>query len=132
MNRQFPAVGRAARPPFAVISIRIYQSSDSFEIRRPSDTPLLAMPSGAGEGTRTRNLRITNPPLYQLSYASLDPIGMTIDFWCPAGNGVRAAEYEVFSPHSIELRRRASKSTTAAAEATLRDPTRPAIGIRTR
>ena len=27
---------------------------------------------GAGEGTRTRNLRITNPPLYQLSYASLE------------------------------------------------------------
>ena len=26
--------------------------------------------AGAGEGTRTRNLRITNPPLYQLSYAS--------------------------------------------------------------
>lgn len=25
---------------------------------------------GAGEGTRTLNLRITNPPLYQLSYAS--------------------------------------------------------------
>ena len=27
--------------------------------------------SGAGDGTRTRNLRITNPLLYQLSYASL-------------------------------------------------------------
>lgn len=27
--------------------------------------------AGAGEGTRTLNLRITNPMLYQLSYASL-------------------------------------------------------------
>ena len=26
---------------------------------------------GADEGTRTLNLRITNPPLYQLSYVSL-------------------------------------------------------------
>jgi hypothetical protein len=26
--------------------------------------------AGAGEGTRTLNLRITNPMLYQLSYAS--------------------------------------------------------------
>ncbi len=29
-------------------------------------------PHGAGEGTRTHNLRITNPVLYQLSYASLE------------------------------------------------------------
>ena len=29
-----------------------------------------AHPAGAGEGTRTLNLRITNPMLYQLSYAS--------------------------------------------------------------
>ena len=29
---------------------------------------------GAGEGTRTLNLRITNPMLYQLSYASQNPL----------------------------------------------------------
>ena len=31
---------------------------------------LRSTPGGAGEGTRTLNLRITNPVLYQLSYAS--------------------------------------------------------------
>ena len=39
---------------------------------RPSAT---LIQSGAGEGTRTLNLRITNPVLYQLSYASHDPRG---------------------------------------------------------
>ncbi len=34
--------------------------------------------TGAGDGTRTRNLRITNPPLYQLSYASLGLSKLTI------------------------------------------------------
>ncbi len=34
--------------------------------------------TGAGDGTRTRNLRITYPPLYQLSYASLDLTRLTI------------------------------------------------------
>ena len=46
--------------------------------------------------------------------------------------GISAAESEVFSPHLLELRRRTSKSTTAVAEATLREPSRPATGIRTR
>jgi len=67
-----------------------------------------------------------------LSYASLDRIGGTIDPWCPAGNGTRSTDYEVFSPRSCDLLRRAWNSTTAAAAATLREPTRPAIGIRTR
>ena len=34
---------------------------------------------GAGEGTRTLNPRITNPMLYQLSYASHEKRGRTID-----------------------------------------------------
>ena len=42
---------------------------------RPSNFVWFAAASnlnaGAGEGTRTLNLRITNPMLYQLSYASL-------------------------------------------------------------
>ena len=33
---------------------------------------------GAGEGTRTLNLRITNPVLYQLSYASMETNGRRI------------------------------------------------------
>jgi hypothetical protein len=39
-----------------------------------TDSRLLArrtLVEGADEGTRTLNLRITNPPLYQLSYVSL-------------------------------------------------------------
>ena len=43
---------------------------------RPSNFVWFAAASnlnaGAGEGTRTLNLRITNPMLYQLSYASLE------------------------------------------------------------
>jgi hypothetical protein len=39
-------------------------------LTNPSPGAILA--GGAGEGTRTLNLRITNPPLYQLSYASND------------------------------------------------------------
>ncbi len=35
-------------------------------------TGIRSTPHGAGEGTRTHNLRITNPVLYQLSYASLE------------------------------------------------------------
>ena len=39
----------------------------------PSRAPLLARAwSGAGDGTRTHNLLITNQLLYQLSYASTD------------------------------------------------------------
>src|SRR4029078_5303865 len=34
-------------------------------------------PSGAGDGTRTRDLLITNQLLYQLSYASDDPFSKT-------------------------------------------------------
>ena len=40
---------------------------------------------GAGEGTRTLNLRITNPMLYQLSYASHDPRG-NYNGAAPSGN----------------------------------------------
>ena len=36
----------------------------------PSESQLRVHRAGAGEGTRTHNLRITNPMLYQLSYAS--------------------------------------------------------------
>src|SRR5262245_2203579 len=38
------------------------------------DPPTRAAPTqaGAGEATRTLNQRITNPPLYRLSYASLE------------------------------------------------------------
>ena len=40
------------------------------------DRPVVTTPTfGAGEGTRTLNLRITNPLLYQLSYASPAAVG---------------------------------------------------------
>ena len=47
----------------------VLSSSLLFSIRVPVDV----YKDGAGEGTRTLNLRITNPVLYQLSYASPDP-----------------------------------------------------------
>ena len=53
---------------------RTFKCSDRFRNRRLAGPLVPAKLIGAGEGTRTRNLRITNPPLYQLSYASLDPI----------------------------------------------------------
>ena len=106
MNRQFSATGRQARLLFVVISLRISDYSDLFPERRPPGPLLPASLLGAGDGTRTRNLRITNPPLYPLSYASLDRIGGTIDPWCPAGNGAGSTDYEVFSPLSCELLRR--------------------------
>ncbi len=46
------------------------QKIDSVGLGLPSD--------GAGEGTRTLNLRITNPVLYQLSYASDERNGENI------------------------------------------------------
>ena len=65
---------REPRLLFAVISLRTFECSDRFRNRRFAGPLVPAKLIGAGEGTRTRNLRITNPPLYQLSYASLDPI----------------------------------------------------------
>ena len=45
-------------------------------------TYLHSLSAGAGEGTRTLNLRITNPMLYQLSYASADWARQNItDVW---------------------------------------------------
>ena len=38
-------------------------------LKPPTNQPR-RLHAGAGEGTRTLNLRITNPVLYQLSYAS--------------------------------------------------------------
>lgn len=45
----------------------------------PAEGQLRIHRAGAGEGTRTLNLRITNPMLYHLSYASLEKRGATID-----------------------------------------------------
>src|SRR5262245_36756881 len=46
----------------------------SFRVGWPEHPRLVAIEhrAGAGEGTRTLNLRITNPPLHRLSYASLE------------------------------------------------------------
>jgi hypothetical protein len=87
MNPQFSADARGPRLLFALISKRTFKSSDCFRKRRLVRPLVPAKRIGAGEGTRTRNLRITNPPLYQLSYASLEPIAGTIDIGYPAGNG---------------------------------------------
>ena len=45
----------------------------------PSEGQLRIHDAGAGEGTRTLNPRITNPMLYQLSYASHEKRAPTID-----------------------------------------------------
>jgi hypothetical protein len=59
----------------------------------PSDGQLRIHRAGAGEGTRTLNPRITNPMLYQLSYASHEKRGPTIDRlrprWQAAGTAPR-------------------------------------------
>ena len=51
---------------------RVYSPSPLATRATPLET--LFFQHGAGEGTRTRNLRITSALLYQLSYASLVPV----------------------------------------------------------
>ena len=87
---------------------------------------------GAGEGTRTLNLRITNPPLYQLSYAS--PAWRRAHYSggeSPGNTKAQARPVSDSRPRN-PARLAHSKSTTAAADATFNDSTTPAIGIRTK
>ena len=90
MKRQFSADARGPRLLFALISKRTFESSDCFRKRRLVRPLVPAKRIGAGEGTRTRNLRITNPPLYQLSYASLDLIAGNYRHRIPRGQRPRA------------------------------------------
>jgi hypothetical protein len=71
-----------------------------------SRVPLLRIPhirqhaDGAGDGTRTRNLLITNQLLYQLSYASTASSQKTENSstaLLPQGLGVRRLEAALFS-----------------------------------
>jgi hypothetical protein len=94
-------------------------------------------PNGAGEGTRTLNLRITNPVLYQLSYASMLMNAQNItDSAAPATAGDTStspadAKNSPIRPYYDCDRLSSSKRTTAPAVATFMDATRPIIGIRT-
>ena len=82
---------------------------------------------GAGEGTRTLNLRITNPPLYQLSYASgerrrRERYGATPLASKPLRQAVPATPRGWAATRPAQA---ASKSASAPAVATLSEPTAP-------
>jgi hypothetical protein len=52
-----------------------------------AEVPRTCHANGAGEGTRTHNRRITNPVLYQLSYASVETGGQNITDATPPATG---------------------------------------------
>ena len=98
----------------------------------------LCLRPGAGDGTRTRNLLITNQLLCQLSYASQKAIDRTVFLHTPAdpsATGDREIPAYVYGNWgevaNQDLRASSNKKTAAAAE-TLSDATCPARGIRTR
>lgn len=64
----------------------------------PAEGQLRIPRTGAGEGTRTLNPRITNPMLYQLSYASDEKRGPTIDRLRPRWQAAGTA------PHTLSRR----------------------------
>ncbi len=101
-------------------------------------TERLCLGPGAGDGTRTRNLLITNQLLCQLSYASQKAIDRTVFSSAPADpSATRDTDIPAYiygNPGEVANQdlRASSNRKTAAADATLSDATRPARGIRTR
>ena len=98
----------------------------------------LCLRPGAGDGTRTRNLLITNQLLCQLSYASQKAIDRTVLSRTPADPSatgdreIPAYIYGNWGEVANQDRRPSSNKKTAAADETLSDATCPARGIRTR
>ena len=94
--------------------------------------------SGADEGTRTLNLRITNPPLCQLSYASLEsereglygPSGSPASLCAGALGALRVTFHSGPIWGSDATRRRnSSYRITAPAADTLSESTLPIMGM---
>ena len=76
MERQIYSLVRLTAPPPVLESTRVGGSLGGHRPRFQMSPPIQAS-EGAGEGSRTPDLLITNQLLYQLSYAS---VGLTLVF----------------------------------------------------
>ena len=72
---EIPPAAHSINDPLPMNALRL-PAAGRLESTIDTDTSTRTRPiDGAGEGTRTLNLRITNPVLYQLSYASAHGTG---------------------------------------------------------